>query len=75
MSMNSIDSIDSIAGLPLKVLRACAGEVVVLPYDDAQREVVALLEALGLVRHMLIDDQPTAIATEAGRELLLSLKP
>lgn len=49
------------------VLKQCAGQVVQLPYDAETAEATRRLEREGLIRRCMEDDQPTAIATFAGK--------
>ena len=57
--------------LELKVLSACAGEVVRdLPYDTAQREATERLKSLGLIYFTFDDDQPTHYTTPNGEAFL-----
>jgi hypothetical protein len=48
------------------ILRSCKGEVVQLPYDEAQRVASARLEGMGLIQSGYDDDQPTSWITDAG---------
>ncbi len=57
--------------LELKILRACAGEIVSLPYNDEQRVATARLVSEGLIVSTYEDDCPTNVTTIKG-ELLLS---
>lgn len=53
--------------LETKILRACNGEVVQLPYDNKQRAAEARLKDQGLIVCGYDDDQPTSWITDAGR--------
>lgn len=53
-----------------KILRACNGEIVQLPYDEEQRRVTVEMLAEGLIYTTYEDDQPTRYLTPSGRAAL-----
>ena len=59
--------------LELDVLRACAGEIVNLPYDGLQAKATERLERLGLIYFCYEDDQPTHYVTDNGKVLLAKI--
>lgn len=57
--------------LEINLLRVGNGEVVKLPYNNAQAIAQSWLVRDGMMEAVMEDDQPTAYTTERGKAFLL----